>query len=87
LKLETLVGLQAGAHSLRIRRLEDPGTARIDACLESSYYTTEIFTWLLILLVIISAKERSPVLPDMLSSQIFCTFKKGIDSVKDGINQ
>jgi len=27
------------------------------------------------------------VLPDMLSSPNFCTFKKGIDSVKDGINQ
>ena len=32
-------------------------------------------------------KERSPVLPDMLNSQKFCTFKKGIDSVKDGIDQ
>jgi hypothetical protein len=27
------------------------------------------------------------VLPDMLSSPNFCTFKKGIDSVKDEINQ
>ena len=37
--------------------------------------------------VIISAKEHSPVLPDMLSSTYSCTVKGGIDSVKDGISK
>lgn len=39
------------------------------------------------ILVIISAKERSPVLPDMLSSTYSCTVKQRIDSVKDGISK
>lgn len=39
------------------------------------------------ILVIISAKERSPVLPDMLSSTYSCTIKGGIDSVKDDISK
>jgi len=40
------------------------------------------------ILVIISAKERSPVLPDMPSSTYSCTVKEGsIDSVKDEISK
>lgn len=39
------------------------------------------------ILVIISAKERSPVLPDMLSSTYSCTVKGGVDSVKDKISK